>query len=47
MKSDGENRHFFVLGDSKPELFEIILYYEISLKIKAILLILGDFNSYS
>jgi hypothetical protein len=47
MKSDGKNRHFFVLEVFAPGLFEIILYYEVSLKIKAILLILGDFNSYS
>jgi len=47
MKSDGQYRHFFVLRVYDLKLFEMILYYEVAIKIKAILLILGDFNSKS
>jgi len=46
-KSDGQHRHFFVLRARNPGLFEMSLYYEVTVKIKPILLILDDFDSNS
>jgi len=38
---------FLFYGPCAPILFEMILYYEVVVKIKPILLILGDFNANS